>query len=169
MNFSTPMFIILSNMVGDKVIDCPNVAPFSIPGATDSPTGRFQTGVGYYIGYNYMGGKIFPPVAGWTSPIKTTDLPQLTTDPPQLVLFSDANDWGDFGSYMWVMSPHDATGPVKQNGFAYIYPTQPETSAQMGAAGGNVAYLDGSVVWKPIAQMRTNWTYSLDGNHRGVW
>lgn len=169
LSWSTPMFTILSNMVGDKVIDCPNVTPFSIPGQTVTSTSRYQATVGYYIGYNYLGGKKMPAAAGWTSPIKTTDLPRLPTDPPQLVLFSDPNDWGGFGSYIWAMSPHNATGPLRQNGYPYVYLPQIETSAQMGAAGGNIEYIDGSVIWKNVSQMTTNWTFNYDGNHRGLW
>jgi prepilin-type N-terminal cleavage/methylation domain-containing protein len=169
LSISTPMFGVLSNLISDRVVDCPNVAPFTVPGSSDVLGGRYQTGTGYYIGYNYMGGKVYPVAAGWTSPQKTTDLPRLPGDGPQYVLFSDATDWGDLGNYMWVMVPHAARGPVKQNGYAYIYPPDPVTSPQMGAVGGNVAYMDGAVIWKPIAQMQTYWIFSMDIGHRGMW
>lgn len=169
LSWSDPMYVALSNLVGTKVIDCPNVAPFTIPGITANPDGRYQQGYGYYIGYNYMGGMDFPTGMTWTSPQKTSDLPMLPTDGPQLTLFSDPNDWGDYGSYMWFMVPHTARGPVRQNGYVYCYPTSPVNSVQMGAAGGNVAYMDGSVSWKPVSKMITNWTYSLDDGHRGIW
>jgi prepilin-type N-terminal cleavage/methylation domain-containing protein len=169
MSFSTPMFAALSNLVGCTVIDCPNVYPFTIPGFTE-PNTRYQPDIGYYIGYNYMGGgKIFPTNVDWTSPVKTTDMPQYPEEHPEIVLFSDANDWGDYGSYMWVMSPHGPTGPALQNNCAYIFPSQPETSAQIGAQGGNVAYIDGSVTWKPIAQMETYLIFNWDDGHRGEW
>jgi prepilin-type N-terminal cleavage/methylation domain-containing protein len=166
LSWSTPMFTVLSNLIGDTVVDCPNVYPFSIPGST---VGRYQAAIGYYIGYNYMGGRLFPTNVGWTSPVKTTDLPQFPAENPEIVLFSDPNDWAIFGSYLWVMSPHGPRGPAKQNNCAYITPTQPETSPQMGAAGGNVAYIDGSVIWKPISQMQTYWIFNLDDGHRGMW
>lgn len=169
MCWSDTMYVALSNLVSDQVIDCPNVAPFGIPGITTNPDGRYQSGYGYYIGYNYMGGMVFPPGMSWTSPQKTSDLPLLVTDGPQLTLFSDPNDWGDSGSYMWFMAPHTARGAIQQNGSAYVYPNQPVNSVQMGIEGGNVAYMDGSVAWKPVSKMITNWTYSLDGGHRGVW
>ncbi len=169
LSISTNMFGIITNAIGEGILDCPNVAPFTIPGAVDVPGGRYQTGTGYYIGYNYMGGKIFPAAAGWTSPLKTTDRPQLPTEGPILVLFSDPNDWANFGDYKWSMCPHTATGAPKLNGCAYIYPSQGQSPAQMGGTGGNVAYIDGSVGWKPILQMRTNWIFSLDDQHRGLW
>jgi prepilin-type N-terminal cleavage/methylation domain-containing protein len=169
LSISTNMFGIITNDIGEGVLDCPNVAPFTLPGVVDVPGGRFQTGTGFYIGYNYMGGKIFPVAGGWTSPLKTSDLPKLPTEGPMLVLFSDPNDWANYGSYKWSMCPHTATGAPKVNGCAYIYPSQGQSPVQMGGQGGNVGYIDGSVIWKPISQMQTYWTFSLDDQHRGLW
>ncbi len=94
MHISTLMFQTVSNLVGGKVIDCPNGYPFTLPGITDTPETRYQTGLGYYIAYNYLGGRVMPIAGGWTPPMKLTDLPKLTNEGPQLVLFSDPNCWG---------------------------------------------------------------------------
>jgi prepilin-type N-terminal cleavage/methylation domain-containing protein len=174
LSISSIMYTNITQQFGNKVIDCPDVAPFSLPGITDSPSGRYQTGIGYYIGYNYHGGKVFPTNANWTSPLKTTDLPKLPTDAHPLVLFSDPVDWAIDGSYRWVMVPHANTGSIEhvEDGVlsAFIYPSEGQTSQQMGAVGGNVCLLDGSVTWKPIAQMLPiYWTYSEDDGHRGAW
>jgi prepilin-type N-terminal cleavage/methylation domain-containing protein len=175
LSIATTMYTTISNQFGDKVFDCPNIYPFTLPGITDNPRTRYQTGIGYYIGYNYHGGRSdFPTNANWTSALKTTDLPKLPTDEPQLILFSDPNDWAIDGTYRWVMAPHAKNGPVKRNEMgvraAFIYPSEGETSKIMGATGGNIGYIDGSVAWKPMAQMRQiYWTYSADAGHRAAW
>ncbi len=108
--------------------------------------------------------------------MKTTDLPATETQiipVTQLVLFSDQNDWCSGtgpGSYRWVTVPHAKNGPVKRNNSIFIYPSEGQTAQQMGAVGGNVGLIDGSVSWKRIEAMYPNfWTYSLDALHRGAW
>ncbi|MCX6896246.1 MAG: type II secretion system protein [Verrucomicrobia bacterium] len=178
MSISSVMFLSISNTYGEKVFDCPNLYPLSLPGITDLPTGRFQTGTGFYIGYHYHGGRIMPQTAGWRSALKLTDVPTMTNTNPlidsrQMVLFSDANSWAanGVGGYNWVMAPHGKTGAMKRNGYAYQYPIpQPTTARQAGAVGGNVCNIDGSVTWKRIERMYENyWTFNLDGGHRGAW
>jgi prepilin-type N-terminal cleavage/methylation domain-containing protein len=170
LSIASPMYVTISNQFGDKVFDCPNVYPFSLPGITDKPKGRYQTGTGYYIGYHYHGGRSFPTNANWTSPTKTTDLPKLITDDSQLLLFSDANSWAISGGYRWVMAPHTKGGAAKKNGSAFVYPSDGQTAKKMGATGGNICYIDGSVSWKAMAKMgQIFWTYSGDAGHRGAW
>lgn len=173
LSIATTMYQVISNQFGDKVFDCPNVHPFSLPGITDTPKGRFQSGTGFYIGYHYHGGRTMPKEAAWKSPFKTTDVP--STDPliepvDQLVLFSDPNSWAISGGYRWVMAPHAKTGSIKRGGSAFIYPSEGQTAKRMGATGGNVGTLDGAVTWKPISKMKQiYWTYSGDSGHRGAW
>jgi prepilin-type N-terminal cleavage/methylation domain-containing protein len=173
LSIATTMYLTISNQFGDKVFDCPNVYPFTLPGVTDTPDGRYETGDGYYIGYHYHGGRNMPVDAGWRSPQKTTDLP--STDPrivpvTQLVLFSDPNSWAIFGTYRWVMAPHTRGGAVKRNGSAFIFPSEGQTAKEMGAEGGNVGVLDGSVSWRNMNSMKLiYWTYSGDAGHRGAW
>jgi prepilin-type N-terminal cleavage/methylation domain-containing protein len=174
LSISTLMYITISNQFGDKVFDCPNVYPFVLTGYADPPNSRHQSGTGYYIGYNYHGGRTMPPQSGWKSPMKTTDLPErgdtniVVVD--QLLLFSDATDWAIAGDYRWVMAPHMKNGPAKRNGQALIMHSEGQTSKQMGAVGGNIGLLDGSVSWKKIEAMKqTYWTYTGNAGHRGAW
>ncbi len=178
LSISSLMYQSISNTYGDKVFDCPNVYPLSLPGITDKPTGRYQTGTGFYIGYHYHGGRNMSPAAGWQSAIKLTDIPILVNtnalaESERMVLFSDMNSWAanGVGGYNWVTAPHGRAGPIKRNGFVYQYPLRdPTTARQAGAAGGNVSYLDGSVTWKRINRMYEKyWTYTGDGGHRGAW
>ena len=172
MSISTVMYTAISNQFGDKVFDCPNIYPAHFPGITDNPKGRYETGTGYYIGYHYHGGRgqAFPPQARWKSPMKTTDTPSSDTNyvyTPQLVLYSDLNSWAD----SWVTAPHTKGGAYRQNGEFYIRPNPKSLKPwQLGAVGGNVAYLDGSVSWKKMENMYKNFmTYSGGGDHRGAW
>lgn len=178
MSISTVMYQSISNAYGDRVFDCPNVYPLSLPGITDKPTGRYQAGTGFYIGYHYHGGRKMPAEAGWESMIKLTDIPSLSLTntlarDPQMVLFTDLNSWAanGVGGYNWVIAPHGKAGPIKRNGHVYHFPIrEPTTSRQLGGVGGHVAYADGSVVWKRIEKMYDKyWTYSGDGGHRGAW
>lgn len=178
MNVQTTMYNSISNQFGEKVFDCPNLYPLKNPKVTDWPDTRYQSGIGYYIGYFYHGGKgtTVPPQAGWKSPMKTTDLPE-RKDPrivvvDQLVLTSDCNFWVIWPSYNGVIAPHMANGAAKINGQTVISLTDAtaKTSKQMGAQGGNVGLIDGSVSWKKMALMYQNyWSYSGYGGHKGAW
>jgi prepilin-type N-terminal cleavage/methylation domain-containing protein/prepilin-type processing-associated H-X9-DG protein len=160
---STPMYMAVSNYAGDRVLDCPNLYPFTLTGLTDEVGGRTQQGWGVNIGYNYLGGITnMPTFTGWKSPLKTTD-------DPTLPLFTDANNSASLGRY-WAIVPHRSTGPLKQGNSTFLWFDQLKTPADLGGDGGNVAYLDGSVSWKPLRQMRGNyWTWVGDGLHRGFW
>ncbi|MCL5099349.1 MAG: type II secretion system GspH family protein [Candidatus Omnitrophica bacterium] len=152
LSISTPTYLFISNMFGDEVFDCPNLYPVRFYGSSN----RFERGTGYYIGYNYHGGKPVPENAGWTSPLKLSD-------DPKLALFSDANHlWGWF-----VIVPHTAHGPLKR-GETWVLGTAGKTPIQLGAAGGNVATLDGGVNWRSSKLWRTNYPayqYFSSGSH----
>jgi len=171
------MYLTISNQFGEKVFDCPNIYPLTIPGITDKPGGRYQEGTGYYIGYHYTGGRLMPPESGWKSPLKTTDLPERNdariVPVDQLVLFNDPNNWGNMqgGGYPpHVLAPHTKNGAAKRKGIAWIMPSEGQTAKTMGAVGGNVALLDGSASWKKIGAMKEiYWTWSVSGIYRAAW
>ncbi len=160
LSIETFMYRFISNQFGEKVFDCPNLYPVHYPGTTDKPDGRYQTGIGYYIGYNYHGGKKMPPNCGWISP-------QKLTDEPTLVLFSDQNDWNPD----WVTVPHGARGQVRRGPYkgTGITPSGGKTPKDFGAAGGNVATLDGAVTWRTAAMWKTNYLIYSGGSHWAYW
>ena len=161
---STPMFLTMSNFAGAKVIDCPNLYPFTLTGLVDAEGSRAQNGWGINIGYNYMGGITnMPDSAGWQSPLKTADS-------PTLALFSDANNSASLNGAYWAIVPHRSTGPFKQGKSTFLWFPSLKTPMDLGGDGGNVAYLDGSVTWKPLKMMSSNnWTFLFDSLHRGFW
>ncbi len=178
LSISSPMYQTISNAYGEKVFDCPNMYPYQLPASLIGKKSRYQAGTGFYIGYHYHGGRVMPAAAGWLSALKLSDVPLTTaTNAPNhstaLILFSDINSWAanGVGGYNWVTAPHTKGGAARLNGDVFVYPIKdPKTARQMGALGGNICALDGSVNWKKMELMYEKyWTYTGDGGHRGAW
>ena len=68
-----------------------------------------------------------------------------------------------------VSAPHCKSGPYVLNGSTFIT-TAPnnESSVSVGAVGGNVGFLDGSVTWRNLREMKTNFASSYD-LYYGIW
>jgi prepilin-type N-terminal cleavage/methylation domain-containing protein len=124
------------------------------------PTYGGVGGVGWVVGYNYLGNHAsITLVHGWRSPTRTDqrgDLP----------LLADLNDWSP--PDRWTCVPHQ-----RNTGGGFFYGSmggQPPDHPFFDAAGGNVALLDGSVVWRHISEMRKYPTYNYSGNaYMGMW
>ena len=133
-----------------KVLDCPNLARSFEKGKD----WRDHDLYGIAIGYHYLGGHShtpWPPLAGTTN---TWISPQKTSDDPALVLVADLNVYAY--SFQRILTPHASRGPVIRE--EVYFDSHPEayqqTPATIGAKGGNVGLLDGSVAWKDISRMR---------------
>lgn len=146
-----------------KTLECPGLGkPF------DQTGGWYYREYGYVIGYNYLGGHLDTPwpkfreFSGWISP-------QRTTDDPSLALVTDLNDWSP--GYGKTFAPHGRTGPILRDGDFSNESAEGSSSKDIGAQGGNVGTLDGSVRWKPINQMRAYRGSRLwgSGGCFGVW
>jgi hypothetical protein len=84
-------------------------------------------------------------------------------------LFVDLNGSG-WGDGFWVVAPHTRTGPFRLRGATYHTLQAQMTPVDLGAEGGNICSLDGSVRWKPIAQMkRDNWIFKYYTEAKGIW
>lgn len=131
------------------ILDCPSLGkPFNQPAGW-----MVEDGVGYgvVIGYNYHGGHTNTPWPALAGRSETWISPQKLTEPGQRVLLSDLNDWSP--GYGKTFAPHGKNGPVLI-GADYANPGSSGASSQaVGAAGGNVALLDGSVSWRNIKRM----------------
>jgi prepilin-type N-terminal cleavage/methylation domain-containing protein len=135
----------------DKLMSCPSFADYFVRRHFSA---LFEeTEYGYVVGYNYHGGHTntpWPAISGtnqWISPQRATD------EDSQLVLASDMNDWSP--GYGATFVPHAKGGPGMEQGDASNPNAGGITPPELGAVGGNVGLLDGSVSWKPISQMRT--------------
>jgi prepilin-type N-terminal cleavage/methylation domain-containing protein len=142
---------IVQYLRSDRMVSCPSFGDFF------KTTGSIQLealGYGYVIGYNYHGGHTNTP---WSTVLGSTAQwisPQRLTDPSSLVLLSDMNDWSRADGRTF--APHGRNGPVLAGADVS---NQGQTaggrsSADIGAAGGNIGLLDGSVSWKKIQQMQ---------------
>jgi len=132
--------------------------------------GKFQyyePGIGWVIGYSYNGGHKKPwpgePAPRWVSPQKLTDDPMLT-------LACDLNAWADPATgYGWVIAPHCPRGAATQDGDPFIGGvTKLTTSRKVGAQGGNVLLLSGTVLWKNTRSMTNYWACQF-GGYWNMW
>ena len=103
------------------------------------------------IGYNYHGGHTNTPwrpiVAGGATWIS----PQKLTESASLVLLSDMNDWSPLYGQTFV--PHGKNGMTREGIDLSNKGATGASSEAMGASGGNVGLLDGSVQWRNIKKM----------------
>ena len=146
----------------DKILHCPSYGDWFITQQAQRPFD--ERAYGYVIGYNYHGGHTNTPwdampgyTNQWVSPVKLAD-------DPGLVLVSDMNDWSP--TYGQTFAPHGKYGPVLNGG-----PNNPgstSTSAEIGAAGGNVGYVEGSVSWIPVRKMEI-YSGSRQYGAQGCW
>jgi prepilin-type N-terminal cleavage/methylation domain-containing protein/prepilin-type processing-associated H-X9-DG protein len=136
------------NSIGDPWLTCPNL---------QDPTPRPQYGwpYGWVIGYDYLAGHpgvnawqaANPVPAGmvkWTSPLKVNESAK------RVVIA----DWigRDITGGSWVSIPHRKGGAT-----GFLIPPASVTNRTpkaLGATGGNVGYLDGSVAWTPVDDLR---------------
>src|SRR5713101_1348139 len=129
----------------ERMVHCPSFADYFIAQKTVRPFQEQE--YGYVIGYNYHGGHTntpWPAITGtntWTSP-------QRLTDDPILVLVSEMNDWSP--GYGQTFAPHGRNGTILSGGDYSNVGAYGASSADIGAVGGNIGLLDGSVNWKPV-------------------
>lgn len=149
---STAMRDALVKYSGDaRIFDCPSLERW-----LERKEGwRTHQDYGFAIGYHYLGGHTNTP---WIplGPVGTNTWisPQKTTDDPQLVLLADLNVF--CYSFQRILAPHCSAGPaIRDESYFESNPgAVDETPRHIGAKGGNIGLLDGSVRWKSIQQMR---------------
>ncbi len=129
-----------------KLLDCPSLGdPFN------KPDGWIQEDYGFVIGYNYMGGHTNTPWPALPGQTGTWVSPQTLSESGNLVLVTDLNDWSP--GYKKTFAPHGWGGPILKSRDYGNEGADGATSATIGAVGGNVGFLDGSVLWRPISKM----------------
>jgi len=142
----------LVKIIGDeRSLSCPWLRePF------DQPGGWYYVldgqDYGYVLGYNYLGGHqgtpwplVGPANAEWASP-------QRSFEAPSTPLVTELNAWST--DEMMTFAPHGANGAILESGHAGNESAEGAPSEQIGAVGGHVGYLDGSVSWKHIRDMK---------------
>jgi prepilin-type N-terminal cleavage/methylation domain-containing protein len=132
-----------------KLVSCPSFSDYFLQQQAKRPFEEKR--YGFVTGYNYHGGHShtpWPPLAGNTA---TWVSPQKLTDNSSLVLVSDMNDWSP--GYGETFAPHGAGGAILSGLDASNPNAAGASSAAIGAVGGNVGLMDGSVSWKKASQM----------------
>ena len=150
-----------------RVLDCPNLAL-----AFEQQQGwRTQPDYGVASGYHYLGGQAntpWPPAGPATN---TWISPRKTVDDPSLPLVADLNVFAY--SYQRILAPHTTSSyAIRDDAYFEQYPdAYQQTPASIGARGGNVGLLGGSVSWKSIRKMQTyrgSQLWGADGSF-GLW
>lgn len=146
-----------------KILGCPSLgAPFN------TPQGWLEQDYGYVIGYNYLGSHantpwgLLPGGEAWYSPQKLTEVS--TNIGPSSPILTDMNDWSP--GYGGSVVPHGKSGAVQAAGDFSNGSANGAASADLGATGGNVGAMDGSVSWVKIKNMklrRGSQLYGPDG------
>ncbi len=137
----------------EKVLNCPGLGkPFTNPG------GYHYSGYGVVLGYNYLGGHEGTP---WETTTLIRDpwiSPRKFSQDSSLVVLTDLNDWSTTEWLTFV--PHAANGPKMKQGDSRLRSQSGSETANSlnpqsyGAAGGNLAWLDGSARWKRVSEMK---------------
>jgi prepilin-type N-terminal cleavage/methylation domain-containing protein len=146
----------------DAFLTCPNLNISTLWGKAG---GLYTAGIGYSIGYFYLGGHTYTPwpafggYSNWVSPLKLTD-------DPSLVLIADLNEWSPY--LQWSRAPHGPRGAILRGNPFTSGPSTASVRA-IGAAGGNVSLLDGAVLWKPIRQMGDYIDSGFGAQYLGSW
>ncbi len=152
---------------GAGILDCPNLAP----AFKRQKDWRVHEGYGFAIGYHYLGGHtntpwllLGPAQATWVSP-------QRSAEDPTLPLVADLNVFCH--SFQRILAPHTGTGYAirEERHFESDPDNYDRTPRDIGAKGGNVGLLDGSVRWRDIREMkvyRGSQQWDADGAF-GLW
>ena len=133
-----------------KVFDCPNLQV----NFEQDLNWRFHPDYGVAIGFHYLGGHANTPWAPVGNVTNEWISPQKTSDKPALELAADLNVYCH--SFQRILAPHTAGGAVvrAESYFEQFPESYQQTPPGIGARGGNVGLLDGSVRWKRIEEMR---------------
>jgi prepilin-type N-terminal cleavage/methylation domain-containing protein len=148
----------------DRMVHCPSFAEYFMTKQAQRSSDEQE--YGYIIGYNYHGGHTNTPWAPLPGFSGTWVSPQKLTDSSSLVLISDMNDWSP--GYGQTFAPHGRNGAILSGEDAANTSAGGASSAAIGAAGGNVGLLDGSVSWRKAAGMQT-YRGSQQWGDSGCW
>lgn len=137
---------------------CPNLwNPYRGRAVNIFDGGSYQGSQGeidfYLLGYNYLGGI---PGTPWTftAPAQVEwKSPQKITENPRLPIITELNTWTN-QTYQLTFAPHGYWGPIHESGDSTNQNCNGVPSDQIGAAGGHICNLDGSIQWKDIKDMK---------------
>jgi len=148
----------------DTIVHCPGFGDYFQRAQAARPFEEQE--YGYVIGYNYHGGHTNTPWPALPGHGNTWISPQRLTDKPDLVLVSDMNDWSP--GYGQTFVPHGKGGARLGVGDYSNLDAMGASSAELGATGGNIGLLDGSVAWRQAGDMSI-YRGSQQWGNSGCW
>jgi prepilin-type processing-associated H-X9-DG protein len=162
---------VFSNLVelasgNSNIFYCPNIVFSSDPGAMPQ---QHILNTGYVIGYSYLASSIYGSQKSPDYTVEAVKWPPTATNE----LLADANYWtssaspGYFPALMKV-APHTPMGAAMARSSSFTVGLPGNSSASIGAVGGNVGFFDGHVEWLTLPKMQTNYASSLPGAY-GAW
>jgi prepilin-type N-terminal cleavage/methylation domain-containing protein len=154
--------IFMRKLQNPKMLACPNLEE-------TQPKYPIGSTLGWVLGYNYLGGhqvlrNITLPT-DWKSPLRLGEKSTQTgsSQSQTIAIASDYNDWSPLDQWTAVAHRRSGTG-------GFFLNSGGKTPQEMNSVGGNVAYVDGSVVWRGIKEMTDHQTYSGSTTQfRGMW
>jgi prepilin-type N-terminal cleavage/methylation domain-containing protein/prepilin-type processing-associated H-X9-DG protein len=157
------MDIFMRKLQNVRMLSCPNL---------DETQPNKPDAKGWVLGYAYLGGhevlrKVTDP-EDWKSPLRLGEksTARNSQQASTIALACDFNDWSPAaGGDNWsaVAHPHRGAG-------GFFMGSGGLTAGDRRSQGGNVAYLDGSVIWKHLKEMSEHQTYSGNKDrYRGMW
>jgi type II secretory pathway pseudopilin PulG len=128
------------------------------------PDGWYYQDYGYVLGYNYLGGHKGTPWAVIGLANAEWKSPKTSNEYSGMELVTELNSWTL--SEGKTFAPHGKRGAILEGRNSTNSSQGGVPSQQIGAEGGNVGMLDGSVSWKKISDMkiyRSSRDYDADG------
>jgi type II secretory pathway pseudopilin PulG len=149
-----------------NIFYCPNIVFGS--GANAVP--QHNSAFGYVIGYSYLAGSSAASAKGPVESVEQVKWPSIGTNQ----LLADANYWtpssasSTYFPAQMKIAPHTATGSAISQSSSFTVGLPGESSASIGALGGNIGFSDMSVQWRTLPQMQTN-AASVPVDSYGMW
>jgi type II secretory pathway pseudopilin PulG len=158
---SDSVFTNLVDLAGgnSNILYCPNI----VFGSGTNAVPQHIPSVGYVIGYSYL--DVGSSVAGSDKAPDYTVLQKKWPITSTNELLADANYYTSssanqpFPAQMKV-APHTIMGAAISRGSSFTLGLPGYSSASIGAVGGNIGFVDGSVLWRNLLQMQTNYSSS---------
>jgi len=150
-----------------NILYCPNI----VFGSGPNNVQQHIANIGYVIGYSYLENSIDTSDKAPDYTVVQKKWPSTSTNE----LLADANYWvpssvtSDYFKPAMKVAPHTAMGAAMSQGSSFTIGLPGESSASIGAVGGNVAYIDGSVIWRNLLKMQTNYASSSLNEAYGIW
>jgi prepilin-type processing-associated H-X9-DG protein len=161
--------IVLSDAVFTNVVElaggnsnllyCPNI----VFGSGTNAVPQHNPNFGYVIGYSYLdigadtaGSDKAPDYTILQKKFPITSTNELLAD---AIYYTTSTAGALFPAQMKV-APHTPMGAAISMGSTFTIGLPGISSASIGAAGGNIGFVDGSVIWRNLPLMQTNYASS---------